>query len=101
MPHYVVLINWTDQGIKNVRESPQRAQAVQKAVESAGGKMEVYYTLGIYDIVAFVDMPSDEDMASVMLSVGSLGNVRTTTLKAFTVEEFRQIINRMPTMAMR
>ncbi len=101
MPHYVVLINWTEQGIKNVRESPQRAQAVQKAVESMGGRMDVFYTLGTYDIVALLDMPSDEDMASVMLSVGSLGNIRTTTLKAFTVEEFRQIINRMPTVAMR
>jgi uncharacterized protein with GYD domain len=95
MAHYVILINWTDQGIRNVKESPKRAEAARKAVEKAGGKMTLYYTMGQYDIVAIAEAANDEAFMQVLLALGSLGSVRTTTLKAFTEEEASKIIGKL------
>ena len=80
MPNYVILANWTDQGIKNVKDSVRRAEAFETAIEKAGGKsIGLYYTLGKHDMVAIVQAPNDEAIASVLYSAGSLGNV--TVLK--------------------
>jgi uncharacterized protein with GYD domain len=93
MPTYISLINWTDQGIRNVKDSPQRLDAYKKAVEDAGGKVSGFYlTMGKYDALAITDCPSDEKMAAVALSTGSKGNVRTETIKAFPEDQFRNII---------
>jgi uncharacterized protein with GYD domain len=93
MPTYISLINWTNQGIKNVKEAPQRVDAFKKAVEAAGGKVNCFYlTMGKYDVVTVVDLPSDEAAATIVLSTGSKGNVRTRTMKAFTEDQFRNII---------
>jgi len=97
MPHYIVLLNWTDQGIRNVKDSPKRAAAARAAVEKAGGKwLGFYYTFGQYDMVAIVEAPNDETIMSHMLITGSLGAVRSTTLKAFTEAEAAKIIGRLP-----
>ena len=97
MPTYVVLVNWTDQGIRTVKESPRRLAATRKAIEAAGGKMLGFYlTMGKYDEVLIVESPSDEVAATLALSSGSGGNVRTETLKAFTEAEYRKIIARIP-----
>ncbi len=96
MPHYVVLINWTDQGIKNVRESPKRAQAARSQAESFGGKLSLWYTLGQYDIVAVAEFPSDEAFQKFAFWVGSLGSIRTTTLKAWSEEEAAGLISSLP-----
>jgi len=97
MPHYIVLLNWTDQGIRNVKDSPKRAAAAKAAVEKAGGKwLGFYYTFGQYDMVAIVEIPNDETIMSHMLITGSLGAVRSTTLKAFTEAEAAKIIGRLP-----
>ena len=97
MPTYISLVNWTDQGIRTVKESPQRLDAFKKGVEAAGGKVNAFYlTMGRCDMVVIVEAPSDEAAAAVMLSVGRLGNVRTETLKAFPDAEYRDIIAKIP-----
>ncbi|MFC1950195.1 GYD domain-containing protein [Chloroflexota bacterium] len=97
MPTYVVLSNWTDQGIRNVKDSPKRLHATRKAIEAAGGKVLGYYlTMGRYDSVMIVESPSDEAAATLALSSGSAGNVRTETLKAFPEDEYRRIIAKIP-----
>jgi len=97
MPTYIVLVNWTDQGIRNVKESPQRLDATKKAIEAAGGKLIGFYlTMGRYDEVLIVEGPSDEVAATLALSAGSQGSVRTETLKAFPEAQYRGIIAKIP-----
>ncbi len=97
MPTYVILSNWTDQGIRSVKESPKRLDATKKAIEAAGGKMLGYYlTMGRYDMVLIVEGSSDAVAATLALSAGSQGNIRTETLKAFPEAEYRNIIAKIP-----
>jgi uncharacterized protein with GYD domain len=96
MPKYINLVTWTDQGIKNIKEAPQRIDAYKRTVEAAGGKLTGFYvTTGRYDIVTIIDVPSDEALASITLTTASKGNVRTETVKAFTEDEFRKILAKM------
>ena len=97
MPIFVVLGNWTAQGIKNIKESPKRVVAAREAVEKAGGKwLGFYNTIGQYDGVVIIEAPNDEVAMSFLLATGSLGNVRTTTLKAFTDAEMVKTIEQLP-----
>jgi uncharacterized protein with GYD domain len=97
MPTYIILANWTDQGIRNVKEAPQRINAAKKAVEAAGGKwLGFYLTMGRYDMVVIAEGKSDETVAATLLAIGSGGSVRTETLKVFTEAEARQIIAKIP-----
>ena len=90
----VMLLNWTDHGIKNVKESPKRLDGVKKLAKDMGGEVKSFYmTLGVYDLVLIVDMPNNDKLASFGLKLGSLGNVRTTTLKAFPEDDYRRIIS--------
>lgn len=96
MPTYVILMSWTDQGIRNARDSPKRVQDFKNAVEESGGKMlDGYYTMGQYDFVVAVELPSDESAMSVLLATGIRGNVHTTTLKAFPVSEVEKIVSKL------
>jgi uncharacterized protein with GYD domain len=96
MPTYISLISWTDQGIKNIKEAPQRIDAFKKAVEAAGGKVNGFYvTMGKYDIVTIIDVPSDEAYANIALSTGSKGSIRTETMKAFAESQFRNILTKV------
>ena len=93
MPIYISLVKWTDQGMRNIKEAPQRVESFKKGVQAAGGKLTGFYlTMGRYDIVTIVDAPSDEAMANIVLSTESKGNVRIQTLKASTEEQFRAIV---------
>ena len=93
MPSYIMLVNWTNQGILNVKESPQRLDTFKKAVEAVGGKVTGFYlTMGRYDLVVVVEFPSDEAATTVILKIASLGQVHTETLKAFPEEQYRDII---------
>ena len=93
MPHYVTLLRYTQQGIAKIKESPARLDAARKAAEKAGGKIHGWYlTMGRYDAVFIAEFPNDEACARFALSVASLGNVTTETLKAFTEPEYRNII---------
>ena len=96
MPQYVVLWNWTDQGIRNVKDAPNRINTFRTEMEKAGGKVIGFYsTAGQYDGVAILEAPDDETMMSVLLSLGSKGNVRTITLKAFPMDEAAKIIGKL------
>jgi uncharacterized protein with GYD domain len=93
MPTYISLARWTDQGVRNIKEAPQRIDAFKKGVQAAGGKLTGFYvTMGKYDIVTIVDAPNDEAMANIVLSTESKGNVRIQTLKASTEDQFRAIV---------
>ena len=97
MPHYVTFLRYTSQGIAKVKESPARLDAARKAAESMGGKLHSWFlTMGKYDAVFIVEFPSDDVCAKFVLSVSSLGNVTTQTLKAFTEDEYRKIIASLP-----
>jgi uncharacterized protein with GYD domain len=84
VPTYIALLNWTEQGIRDYRDSPARADAFGSAIEGLGGKLQSFHwTIGPYDMVATIDAPDDETVTAAMLKVGSLGNVRTTTMRTF------------------
>ena len=94
MATYVALVNWTDQGIRNFRDSPKRADAFEQVVKKHGGSLkDIYWTIGPYDIVAVVDAPSEQAITAGLLEVGAAGNVRSTTLRAFDRDEFASIID--------
>jgi uncharacterized protein with GYD domain len=95
MTTYVSLINWTEQGIRNFRDTSQRAEEFTKLVESSGGTVrELLWTVGEYDIVCVADFPDDEAGVAALLQVGSAGNVRSNTLRAFSAQEMASIIGR-------
>lgn len=97
MPSYFLMMKLTDQGIKAIKQAPGRIEAALKAWEKAGGKIKDFYVLmGEYDYAATTEAPSDEVAATFALALGSLGNVRTTTLRAFTKEEFAQMVKKLP-----
>jgi uncharacterized protein with GYD domain len=93
MRSYVILANWTDQGVKDSRDTLKRAGAFRALIENRGGKLrEHLYTLGDYDIVMVTEFPDDETAAAAVLALAALGNVRTKTMRAFTDEETAGII---------
>ncbi|GGW67926.1 GYD domain-containing protein [Streptomyces xantholiticus] len=95
MPTFVALLNWTDQGVRGYKDTPQRAEAFAAAAQKLGVKvLNLYWTVGPYDIVAVVEAPDDETATAVLLQVGALGNVRSTTLRAFGREEMDRIITK-------
>ncbi len=97
MPHYVYLMKLTDQGVKSIKEAPARAEASFKAAEAMGGKVEGFFlTMGEYDYVSFGEAPNDEVAATFALALASQGNVKTTTLRAFTREEFAGLVKKLP-----
>jgi len=96
VPHYVVLIKWTDQGIRNVKDSPKRAEAARKLAESEGGKLTLYYTMGRYDIVAIGEAKDDDTMNRVLLRIAVQGNVRTETLKAMSEADASKMFGTLP-----
>lgn len=92
MDTYVVLGNWTDEGFKNAKTAPDRIKGTHEAVAEAGGKMRLYYTLGEYDFIMVFDMPNEKAMIKTLVWLGSKGNVRTKTLKAWTEEEAAKVL---------
>ena len=93
MPHYVTLVRYTQEGISKIKDSPSRRDAAKKAAEKEKGKIQAWYlTMGRYDAVLISEFPSDEACAKFTLSAGSLGNISTETLKAFSEAEYRKII---------
>jgi uncharacterized protein with GYD domain len=95
MPTYVQLINWTDQGIRGVKETARRAENAKALARKLGGKIDILYTMGEYDAVATVEMPSDEAYNKFTLASASMGNIRTKTLKSWTLEEFQKLIDQI------
>lgn len=97
METYIILGNYTQEGVSKMKESPARVEAARKAVEAAGGRfLSWHLTLGQYDFVAITEVPDAKAAASILLAIGAQGNVRTETLRAFTEEEFKGVVSAMP-----
>jgi uncharacterized protein with GYD domain len=96
MPTYVVLMNWTDQGVRTANETVQRRDQADALAEKHGASIEqVYWTVGPYDIVAILEASDDESATAMLLELGSAGNLRTTTLRAYDRDEMSGIIERL------
>ncbi|RPJ22186.1 MAG: GYD domain-containing protein [Chloroflexi bacterium] len=97
MPTYISLTKYTQQGIQNIKDSPSRLDAAKKAFQSMGAEIKQFYlVMGQYDTVIVFDAPDEETVAKLMLATGSLGNISTQTMRAFTEDEFRKIVSGLP-----
>ena len=97
MPTYVALLDWTDQGVRSFKESVDRYEAAADQLEALGVTFrDVYWTLGAHDLVSVIDAPDDETLAAGLLAVAGQGNIRTTTLRAFSRDEMRSVIEKAP-----
>ena len=93
MSKYILLLNWTDQGVKTVKESANRYDAAKDIAKKGGCTLEtIYMTFGKYDLVGMLDAPNDEAAATFVLRVAQAGNIHATTLKAFAEADYRKII---------
>ncbi len=93
MPTYISLVRYTQQGVQNIKDTPARLDATKQASQSLGVEIKGWYlTMGQYDLVTIIEAPDDETVAKIALTVGLRGNVRTETLRAFTEEETRRIV---------
>ena len=94
MPTYVMLVNWTDQGARQVKDSPRRLETAKKALVEMGGEFKtLYMTMGDYDVIVIYEAPDDAVAARFTLLLAQMGSVRTRTLKAFPEAAYREIIN--------
>jgi uncharacterized protein with GYD domain len=97
MPRYVSLIDWTREGVTNFKDTVDRYEAAQQQFEQLGVRfIDVYWTLGEHDIVAVVEAPDDETATAALLAVSSEGNLRTKTMRAFSPDEMRAVIDKAP-----
>jgi uncharacterized protein with GYD domain len=93
MTTYILMLNWTEQGVKNLRDSPKRLDAARKSLEAMGGSFKDFYlTMGEHDMVAICEAPDDAVLARFALTLGMSGNVRTKTLKAFPESAYRELV---------
>jgi uncharacterized protein with GYD domain len=93
MPAYISLVNFTEQGARNAKDTVTRARAFEQALQSAGGrKIGIWWTLGQYDLVVIAEAPNDETITQLLLANGIKGNVRTNTLRAFSEDEMEKIV---------
>jgi uncharacterized protein with GYD domain len=97
MPTYINLVRWTQKGIEDVRESPNRLDAAKKLFQAVGGELKQFYLVfGQYDMVVISEFPDDEAATRAGLILGSAGSVRTESCRAFTEDEYRKIIASLP-----
>jgi uncharacterized protein with GYD domain len=97
MPTYVNLVNYTDQGVRNIKDGPKRLDTAKKLLKDMGGELKaVYLTLGAYDLVTVVEAPNDETVAKFVLTIASAGNIRTVTMKAFPEADYRKLLSTLP-----
>ena len=97
MPTYISLIKYTTQGIQNMKESPTRLGRAKEIAQANGGELTAFYlTMGGYDAVVMSEYPSDEAAAKALLTIGRAGAVQTETLRAFTEDEYRKLVDSLP-----
>ena len=97
MATYIALLKWTPQGLQTLKESPSRLDAARQSFEAAGVKMKDFYMVtGRYDMIAICEAPDEGVLARALLSVTSKGGISSETCRAFTEEEYRQIIGSLP-----
>jgi uncharacterized protein with GYD domain len=96
MPTYIIIGTFTDQGMRSVKGTTKRAQALRETAKNTGVTVkDIFWTLGQYDVMAVLDAPDDEAVTALGLSIGALGNVRTQTLRAFTENEIVRVLSKM------
>jgi uncharacterized protein with GYD domain len=96
MATYIVLGNFSEQGIRNIKDTTKRAEALRDIAKKVGVTVkEAYWTLGQYDVAAIIEAPDEAAVTAFGLSVGALGNVRTQTLRAFSADEMGRILGRL------
>ena len=96
MATYIVLGQFTDQGVRNVKETTKRAEAFKAMAKKAGATVkDLYWTLGQYDLVTVMEAPDDVSATALLLSVGALGNIRTQALRAFSADEMGRVLGKM------
>ena len=97
MPTYIALSTFTDQGIRNVKDTTKRAAAVKELARQFGTNMShIYWTLGHYDLVAIIEADDEQAALTFAMAIGSAGNIRTHTLRAFNADEMGAVLDRMP-----
>ena len=96
MPTYILLSRWTDQGIKNVDQVANREKGATAAAAGMQVSQTLYFTLGEYDAVNIIEAPDDDTAAAFALEIGTHGNLRTTTMRAFTAPEFLDLLAKRP-----
>ncbi|MBV8866933.1 MAG: GYD domain-containing protein [Acidobacteriaceae bacterium] len=97
MPTYIAMLKWTSQGLQDIKQSPSRLDAVRKDFEPLGVKMKNFYMVtGHYDMVVIVEAPDDAAIAKALLGAASQGKITSETCRAFTEDEYRQILSRLP-----
>jgi uncharacterized protein with GYD domain len=97
MPTYVALVNFTDQGIRQIKQTTERAKHLVNAAANLGVTIkEIYWTMGAYDALFIADAPNDEAVTSLAVSMGSLGNIRTQTMRAYDANEMNKILAKIP-----
>jgi uncharacterized protein with GYD domain len=96
MPTYIIIGTFTDQGIRSVKDTAKRAQALREMAKKIGLTVrDIFWTLGQYDVMAVLDAPDDEAVTALGLSIGALGNVRTQTLRALSENEMTRVLSKM------
>src|SRR3989442_10209105 len=96
MANYVMLLQWTDQGIRNVKDTTKRAQAAAETASKMGVKItDAFWTLGAFDLVLITEAPDDETITALALKLASLGNVKTQTLRAYRAKEMDAILGKI------
>ena len=96
MANYIILGNFTDQGIRGIKDTTKRAQAFRDLAKDMGGSIkDIFWTLGAYDVVLTMEGPDDETVAAILMKVGSLGNLKSHTLRAFNEAEIKSLISRL------
>lgn len=97
VPTYISLLRFTEQGVQNIKESPERLDAAKAAYEAMGAEMKaLYLVMGQYDMVVISEGPDDETAAKLALAIGAQGAIRTETFRAFTEDEYRDLIASLP-----
>jgi uncharacterized protein with GYD domain len=96
MATFITLANFTDQGIQNVKDTTKRAEAFKAAAQKSGATVkELYYTMGQYDLVTIVEAADEQAATAALLSAGKLGNIRSQTLRAFSIAEMDKILSKV------
>jgi uncharacterized protein with GYD domain len=95
MERYIILGNFTRDGLKKIEKFPNKDNAARNLIEKSGGKLQIYYTMGLYDFVALVDMPDEKSMIKLLFRMGKVGDVKTNTLRAYTESEFHKLLEQL------
>jgi uncharacterized protein with GYD domain len=97
MPTYISLLNWTEQGIRSVRDTTKRAMTFQTMAKKMQVSIkDIYWTMGHYDVVVIMEAPDDQAISRLMLGLGALGNVKSASLRAYSAQEMNQLLRGMP-----